>query len=147
MAYKGKYKPSYREKYVGDPTKIVYRSLWERRFMVYCDTNPNVLKWASEEVVIPYRSPVDKRIHRYYPDFWVKTKKHDGSIEISLIEVKPKVQTKPPKQTGKKRKSGRFLLEMKRYAVNEEKWKAAKKFYEHKNWKFIILTEDQLLSK
>ena len=115
--------------------------------MVYCDTNPNVLKWASEEVVIPYRSPVDKRIHRYYPDFWVKTKKHDGSIEISLIEVKPKVQTKPPKQTGKKRKSGRFLLEMKRYAVNEEKWKAAKKFCEHKNWKFIILTEDQLLSK
>ena len=110
MAYKGKYKPSYREKYVGDPTKIVYRSLWERRFMVYCDTNPNVLKWASEEVVIPYRSPVDKRIHRYYPDFWVKTKKHDGSIEISLIEVKPKVQTKPPKQTGKKERVDGFCL-------------------------------------
>ena len=75
MAYKGKYKPKYRSKYKGDPTKIIYRSLWERRFMVYCDENPSIIKWASEEVIIPYRSPLDKRIHRYYPDFWVKTKK------------------------------------------------------------------------
>ena len=64
MAYKGKYKPKYRSKYKGDPTKIIYRSLWERRFMVYCDENPNIIKWASEEVIIPYRSPLDKRIHR-----------------------------------------------------------------------------------
>ena len=83
MAYKGKYKPRNRSKYKGDPTKIIYRSLWERRFMVWCDENPNVIKWASEEVVIPYRSPLDRRIHKYYPDFWVKTKKHDGLIEIS----------------------------------------------------------------
>ena len=56
MAYKGKYKPKYRSKYKGDPTKIIYRSLWERRFMVYCDENPNIIKWASEEVIIPYRT-------------------------------------------------------------------------------------------
>ena len=147
MAYKGKYKPRNRSKYKGDPTKIIYRSLWERRFMVWCDENPNVIKWASEEVVVPYRSPLDRRIHKYYPDFWVKTKKHDGLIEISLIEIKPKKQTVPPKDTGRKRKGGRFLLEMKRYGVNEAKWQAAGAVCKKKNWKFVILTEDQLLSK
>ena len=144
MAYKGKYKPKNRSKYKGDPTKIVYRSLWERRFMVYCDENPSIIKWASEEVVIPYRSPIDRRIHRYYPDFWVKTKKHDGSIEISLIEIKPKVQTKPPKDTGRKRKSGRFILEMKRYGVNEAKWKAAKAYCKDRRYEFKVVTEKEL---
>ena len=147
MAYKGKFKPKHRDKYKGNPTNIIYRSLWERRFMVYCDSNDSVVKWSSEEIVIPYRSPFDRKIHKYYPDFWVKIKKHDGTIETSIIEVKPKSQTVPPKDTSRKRKSGRFLLEMKRYGINEAKWKAACTYCEYKNWKFKIITEDQLLTK
>ena len=132
MAYKGKFKPKNRDKYKGNPTNIIYRSLWERRFMVYCDSNNSVVKWSSEEIVIPYRSPFDRKIHKYYPDFWVKIKKHDGSFETSIIEVKPKSQTIPPKDTSRKRKSGRFLLEMKRYGVNEAKWKAATTYCKYK---------------
>ena len=147
MAYKGKFKPKNRDKYKGNPTNIIYRSLWERRFMVYCDSNNSVVKWSSEEIVIPYRSPFDKKIHKYYPDFWVKIKKHDGAFETSIIEVKPKSQTILPKPRLNKRKSGRYLLEMKRYGVNEAKWKAASTFCEYKNWKFKIITEDQLLAK
>ena len=89
MSYKGKYKPSYPKKYKGDPTNIVYRSLWERKFMVYCDNNLNVLEWQSEEFFIPYRSPVDNKIHRYFPDFFIKYKDTDGKIRSSLIEIKP----------------------------------------------------------
>ena len=147
MAYKGKFKPKNRDKYKGNPTNIIYRSLWERRFMVYCDSNNSVVKWSSEEIVIPYRSPFDRKIHKYYPDFWVKIKKHDGTIETSIIEVKPKSQTIPPKDTSRKRKSGRFLLEMKRYGINEAKWIAANTYCKYKNWKFKIITEDQLLTK
>ena len=97
MAYKGKFKPKHRDKYKGNPTNIIYRSLWERRFMVYCDSNDSVVKWSSEEIVIPYRSPFDRKIHKYYPDFWVKIKKHDGTIETSIIEVKPKAQVRARK--------------------------------------------------
>ena len=147
MAYKGKFKPKNRDKYKGTPTNIIYRSLWERRFMVYCDSNNSVVKWSSEEIVIPYRSPFDRKIHKYYPDFWVKIKKHDGTIETSIIEVKPKSQTIPPKDTSRKRKSGRFLLEMKRYGINEAKWIAANTYCKYKNWKFKIITEDHLLAK
>ena len=147
MAYKGKFKPKNRDKYKGNPTNIIYRSLWERRFMVYCDSNNSVVKWSSEEIVIPYRSPFDRKIHKYYPDFWVKIKKHDGTIETSIIEVKPKSQTIPPKDTSRKRKRGRFLLEMKRYGINEAKWIAATTYCKYKNWKFKIITEDHLLAK
>ena len=71
MAYKGKYQPTFPRKYKGDPTNIIFRSLWEKKFMNYCDKNKNVLEWNSEEIVIPYRSPVDNRIHRYFPDFYM----------------------------------------------------------------------------
>ena len=74
MAYKGLYKIKNLSKYKGNPAKVTYRSLWERKFMVYCDNNPNILKWSSEEIIIPYRSPIDKRIHRYFPDFWIQIK-------------------------------------------------------------------------
>ena len=70
-SYSGKFKPSYPGKYKGDPTNIIYRSLWERKFMVWCDRNINVEEWGSEEIIIPYISPVDGRVHRYFPDFYV----------------------------------------------------------------------------
>ena len=89
MAYSGKYKPINPKKYKGDPTRIIYRSLWERKFMNFCDTKPSVTKWASEEIFIPYRSPKDGKVHRYYPDFYMKT----GNKE-SIVEIKPLKQCK-----------------------------------------------------
>ena len=76
MSYSGKFRPSNISKYKGDPTNIIYRSLWERKFMVWCDKNENILEWGSEEIIIPYVSPVDNRIHRYYPDFYVRANQH-----------------------------------------------------------------------
>ena len=98
MSYKGKYKPRLPKKYKGDPTNIIYRSLWERKFMQYCDSNANVLEWNSEEIALPYRSPVDNRVHRYFPDFYVKLKENGGKIKRMLIEVKPLKQTMKPKK-------------------------------------------------
>ena len=146
MSYKGRFKPKNVSKYKGDPTKVIYRSLWELRFMRWCDQRDSVLKWASEEVIIPYRSPIDGRRHRYFPDFWVKILNADGSISESLIEVKPKLQTQPPKNTPPKdgRKRRRYITEVKRWGVNEAKWKAAKAYCIDRNWKFVILTEDDL---
>ena len=101
MAYKGKFRPENYKKYKGDYTKITYRSGWELKFMKYLDRQPNVLSWSSEEVIIPYKSPIDNKWHRYYPDFWVKTKQGE-----TLVEIKPKKQTRPPKLNPKKLLSG-----------------------------------------
>jgi len=142
MAYKGKYQPSFPEKYKGDPTNIIYRSLWERKFMVYCDKNENVLEWGSEEIALPYRSPVDGRIHRYFPDFSIKVKESTGNIKKYLIEVKPKKQTVKPK-TPKRQTKG-YIREVYEYAKNMAKWESAKEFCKDRNWEFKILTEDEL---
>ena len=86
MAYKGKFRPSNTKKYRGNPSNIIYRSLWERKFMVYCDLNENILEWGSEEIVIPYRSPLDSRVHRYFPDFYIKVRESNGKIKKMIIE-------------------------------------------------------------
>ena len=104
MAYSGKYQPSFPKKYKGDPTNIIYRSLWERKFMRYCDLNENILEWGSEEIIVPYRSPVDRRVHRYFPDFYIKIKESNRSIKKYLIEIKPKKQTIPPKKPQRQTK-------------------------------------------
>ena len=146
MSYKGKFKPKNRAKYKGDHTAITYRSLWELRFMRYLDTTPSVLKWSSEEIVIPYRSPIDGRRHRYFPDFWIKVKTSEGLVKESLIEVKPKAQCSPPKGAPPKdrRKRGRFIREVKTWGINEAKWKAAKAYCDDRKWGWKILTEDDL---
>ena len=97
MSYKGKYKIKNLKKYRGDPTKITYRSLWEKKFMNYCENNPMVIEWSSEEIIVPYRSPIDGKRHRYFPDFWIRVKAADGTISETLIEIKPKSQCSPPK--------------------------------------------------
>ena len=142
MSYKGKYKPQNPKKYLGDPSKIVYRSLWERKFMVFCDTNESILSWGSEEVVVPYRSPKDNKIHRYFVDFIVEMVKTDGTKEISLIEIKPKKQCLEPKK--KSRVTRRYISEVMTYGVNQAKWKAATDFAEDRGWTFKVLTEDDL---
>ena len=142
MAYKGKYQPSYLQKYKGDPTNIVYRSLWERKFMVYCDTNDNILEWGSEQIALPYRSPIDGKIHKYFPDFYIKVRENDGKIQKYIIEIKPKKQTIEPKV--QKRKTKGYIYEVTEWARNQAKWKAAEEFCEDRQWKFKVLTEEDL---
>ncbi len=138
MSYKGRYKITKPEKYVGDSTNVVYRSLWERQSFKWCENNPNVKAWNSEEVVIPYVAREDKRMHRYFVDLLIEMKNGD----TFLIEIKPKSQTKPPKQP--KRKTKKYLKEVMTYVKNQDKWEAADKFAQHKGWKFQIWTEDTL---
>lgn len=139
--YKGKFKPKNPEKYKGDSNNIVYRSGWERSVMLYFDRAEAVLEWNSEEVVIPYVSPWDERVHRYFPDFWAKVKTFDGVKEF-IIEVKPEKETKPPKQP--KRRTKRFLQEVATWGINSAKWTAAKHFCDEKGMKFQILTEKDI---
>ena len=142
MAYSGKFQPSYPRQYKGDPTNIIYRSLWERKFMVYCDLNENILEWGSEEIALPYRSPIDNRIHRYFPDFYIKVKESSGQIKKYIIEIKPKKQTIEPKV--KKRKTKSYIYEVYEYAKNQAKWKAAEEFCKDRLWEFKVLTEEDL---
>ena len=81
MSYKGRYTPQNPSKYKGDYRNIIYRSLWERKFMVYCDQSNNIIEWGSEEIIIPYLSPLDGRIHRYFPDFYIKVKQSNGKLK------------------------------------------------------------------
>ena len=113
---KGRYIPRNIRKYRGDYKNIIYRSSWELKFMKYCDLNDSILEWGSEEVVIPYRSPLDNRIHRYFVDFYIKVEDMNGQIKKYLIEVKPKKQTKPPPKP--KRQTKRYISEVTEYAKN-----------------------------
>ena len=142
MSYKGKYKPSYPKKYKGDPNNIVYRSLWERRFMIYCDNNQNILEWGSEEVIVPYRSPIDNRYHRYFPDFYIKVKESNGMIKKMIIEIKPFKQCIEPKV--KQRKTKGYIYEVVEYAKNQAKWNAAKEWCLDRGYEFQVLTEHDL---
>lgn len=134
--HQGKYKLRNPEKYVGDRSNIIYRSSWELKFLIWCDSNPSILKFSSEETVIPYVSPIDNRPHRYFVDFKIQTR--DNTY---LVEIKPYAQTKPP---DGKRKGRRYLQEASTYMVNQTKWEYAKRYAEARNWKFIVLTEHEL---
>ena len=142
MAYKGRYNPVNPKKYKGNPQNIIYRSLWERKFMVYCDTNDKVLEWGSEEIIIPYISPWDGKKHRYFPDFYIKVKQSSGNIKKFIIEVKPKKQTRPPKPV--ERKTKRWIKEVRTFGINEAKWKHATKWCKDNDMEFKILTEEEL---
>ena len=142
MAYRGRYIPTYPKKYKGDPSNIIYRSLWERKFMVYCDRNDRILEWGSEEFFIPYRSPLDGKIHRYFPDFYVKVKTKQNTIKKWVVEVKPKAQTRPPRTP--KRKTKKYITEVRNSAINDAKWKNAIEYCKDRNMEFIIITEDEL---
>lgn len=147
MAYKyrqGFFKPHRPEKYAGKNPTIVYRSSWELRVMRYLDQEPAILKWASEELAIPYIHPVDQEYHRYFPDFTVQLKAKDG-IRTEVWEVKPKNQAALPRQRSKV--THKYLSEVVTYAINDAKWKAAIAYCEKKQWKFRILTEDDLFGK
>lgn len=144
--YKGKFNPLNPEKYIGDPTNIIYRSGWEFHLMRYLDKHPHVIKWASEEVIIPYRSPIDGKIHRYFPDFYVEQINKDRKKQKILIEVKPKYQTMPPavQNTKRNKPTKRYLNEVKTWGVNKAKWDAAEEYCKDKGWTFQIMHEDHL---
>jgi hypothetical protein len=144
MAYQGKFKPQNPSKYLGDSSNIVYRSHWELRLMSYLDKHPNVTKWASEEVVIPYKSPIDGRYHRYFPDFYVEQINKDNKKEKLLIEVKPKYQTVPPVVQSGKKPTRRYITEVQTWGVNKAKWEAASEFCKDKGWQFQLMTEEHL---
>jgi hypothetical protein len=136
--YKGIYTPTNPSKYAGDPKRIVYRSGWERKFMLYCDRNDEITYWASEELAIPYVNPIDRKVHRYYPDFIIKTK----NGKRFMIEIKPSAQTKQPKP--KTKKSRAFMRESLEYIKNIAKWQAADVYCNDNNMEFKIFTEKEL---
>ena len=142
MSYKGKYSPKFPKKYKGNPCEIYYRSSWERRFMVYCDTTENIIEWQSEEKAIPYKSPIDNRVHRYFPDFLIKVKESDGSIKKYMIEIKPLKQTLPPPK--QKRQTKKYLYETYEYAKNQAKWEAAREWCSDNGYTFKVFTEKDL---
>lgn len=142
MSYKGRFQPSYPNKYKGDHRNIIYRSLWERKFMVYCDTNQNILEWGSEEMCLPYKSPVDNRYHKYFPDFYIKVRESNGKIKKYIIEIKPLKQTIEPKV--QKRKTKGYIYEVVEYAKNQAKWEAAREWCTDHGYEFKVLTENEL---
>lgn len=130
------------KKYKGDPYNVVYRSSWELKVQKWLDNNSSVIEWSSEEVVIPYISPIDSKWHRYFVDFYAKVKNNQGQIVEYLIEVKPYAQTIEPQV--KKRVTKNYINEVYNWGVNSAKWKYAKDFCRKRGWEFRIMTEKDI---
>lgn len=136
----GLFNPKHPEKVIGNVKNMVYRSSYELKYMMMLDNDESVVRYSSEEVVIPYFSPIDNRRHRYFIDFYVERLLPDGTIEKVLIELKPSHQVMPPKQLGNRRKKT-FIKEVTTYAVNQAKWDAAIKYAKQNGMTFRVLTE------
>lgn len=132
----GYYEAKNPEKYVGDINKIRYMSSWELSFNKFLDGNPNILRWSSENVAIPYIKPTDGRLHKYYPDYWIEYRDQNGVILQEILEIKPKKQTSLGRNPS--------TYDQLTWAINVAKWTSCKKFCESKGIKFRILTEDSL---
>ena len=140
----GLYKLKNPKKYKGDPYNVVYRSSWELRAFKWLDHNTHVIEWGSEELAVPYISPIDNKNHRYFPDLIVKVKKFDGNIVTYMIEIKPYAQTIEPKP--KKRVTKGYINEVCTWGINNAKWSAAKEYCKHRDWEFKLLTEKDLFN-
>lgn len=138
MAYKTKFTPTNKEKYVGDVDSIVCRSLWERNICKFCDQTPNIIKWSFEEIVVPYINPLDRKTHNYFPDFLIQFKNDEG-LKTWMVEVKPKKQTYLKENASKKEKIT--------WIINSAKWEAAKKYCEKNNMEFKLVTEKEIFAK
>jgi len=139
--YRGLYKPKNPLKYIGDISNITYRSLWERKFMVFCDTTNSVVKWASEEIIVPYIYSIDKKMHKYYVDFVMQLLEKDGKLKTYMIEIKPYIQTIEPK---KRKCTKKYIKELVEWEKNQSKWLYASEYAKEKNWEFKVLTEKEL---
>lgn len=139
----GYYEPKHPEKYVGkNINKVRFMSSWELNFMHFLDNNPNILRWSSESIAIPYIKPTDSRVHKYYPDFWVEYKNKAGDVIHEIIEIKPDSQIRPPKRVGKRKKTQ--ITEQVMYAINVAKWSACQQFCNKYKIKFRLVTEKHL---
>ena len=136
----GIFAPVNQRKYAGKVDAISFRSGWELRFMRWCDSNPAVLVWSSEEIVIPYFSAVDQKPHRYFVDFLIKVAKRDGTFQKYLIEIKPHAETLPPV----KKKSKFYQSQCETYVKNQEKWTAAAAWAKRNDCIFVVMTEYEL---
>lgn len=145
--HQGRYRPRNPSKYVGNPTNIIYRSGWEKAFLQWCDMNRNVLKWGSEELVVPYVSPIDLNIHRYFIDFIIWIRNSNGTIGKFAVEIKPFSQTRPPKVQKKKGITESYKKAVDTYLVNQAKWKAADIYCKSLGMKFVVVTEKELFRK
>jgi TnsA endonuclease N terminal len=143
-AQQGRYILKNPSKYEGDPSQVIFRSSWERRFMIFLDGHSSVLSWSSEETIIPYFLQTDQKMHRYFPDFNVSMNTKNGVIRM-MVEIKPFTQTQEPKRTGKKREKT-FINEVETYIKNKAKWNAAEAFCKQKGWHFRIITEKELFN-
>lgn len=142
MFHKRKYTPKNPEKYAGDPHNIIMRSSWETRFASWCDREPSIIRWSSEETIIPYVCPTDNKLHRYFVDFKIKVRQGDGKEYVYLVEVKPLKQTIAPVFPGRKTK--KYLTESFSFIKNQAKWQAADNYCKDRGWTFKIITEREL---
>jgi hypothetical protein len=136
---KGEFTPTHPLKYKGDK-KAIYRSSYELDFCKFLDRNTKILEWAIEPFAIPYIKPTDKRIHKYYPDFWVKYIDENNNIRQMIVEIKPLSQTQAPKLTGKKKKQQ--IYEALTWAINQAKWKACQEFCDKYKMEFRRITQN-----
>ena len=143
MTYSGTYKIKHKSKYKGDVSNVVYRSMWEKKFMIFCDRTRSIVEWGSEEIIIPYRCPTDGKVHRYYPDFYIKVLNKDGKYKKYIIEVKPKKQVAGPDKNPK-RKTAAWKRDVLTFMKNQAKWEAAEDYCDDRRMNFMILTEDHL---
>jgi hypothetical protein len=145
--YHGLYEVENKDKYIGN-TNPKYRSSWEAIFCYFLDHSKSVVKWGYECVNIRYYSPIDKKLHRYFIDFYFESINKHGKLEKYLVEVKPSEQTKPPKRPKNKNKkrNKRYLAEMETFIINKCKWKSAMKFCAARGIKWKIITEHEIFA-
>lgn len=138
---KGRYKVKNKEKYINPKRvdNVIYRSSWEKTVMLWLDQNSDIKRWGSEEVVVNYISRADLKPHKYYTDFYIQY----TSGRVVIVEVKPYHETQPPVKKESKTKN-RYLMEVKKYAVNQSKWEAADAFAKANNAEFEVWTEKEL---
>lgn len=144
----GKFVPQNPQKYIGDINNIIYRSSWERRFCQYCDINPNIIRWSSEPLGIPYWNPIDKKEHKYFVDYYIQVKKANDVTEKWLIEVKPEnqydINMRPQEPTGNitEKKLRAYNQKLKTWITNRAKFEAATRFAETRGYRFGAINEN-----
>lgn len=138
----GVYKPINPKKFAGNSDPI-YRSSWELKFFKWADCNSRVIKWGSESIIVPYISPLDKRVHRYFVDNFIVFLNAENKPKKYLIEIKPSTSVSKPSVSARKKKAT-MIYEQKTWVVNQAKWEAAKRWSDKKGYEFLILTEKEL---
>jgi len=153
-----------KDKYIGDPELIIYRSSWEFAFIKYCDMSPSVKRWSSEPVSIPYYDRVSKleecaklgldpnnpsnwEVKNYNTDFWYEVDNGRDRLEKIFVEIKPSHKLKkpiPPPEHATLKEQRIFVKAAKEYLINEAKFAAIREWAERHDSKFYVFTEDVL---